>query len=273
MAVYLGNQLIGNGLYLGNENYRDSNVFMSMSSAPEVDPTLKLWLDAGLSTSYPGTGTTWFDISGNGNNLSLNGTLPYNSVTGSFAFNNNAANNASSSTATNLAVSASGANSLASFEVWLRLSGSAESTGNRYYCAFELGQWNLTGTNAVSFTDNGFGNGLCAQFGDNGGNTWIPTAAQSDNFTKANSKDIWRQVVFTRSGSVGTFYVDGLQDRQNSNYATSFTSNTNQLYIGRFNYGEPFFGDIAIAKYWVGKTLTAAEVSASFQEQKTRFAR
>ena len=67
MAVYLGNQLIGNGLYLGNENYRDSNVFMSMSSAPPAPadnfPTA---LNAGLlgrweitnASSWPGSGNT-----------------------------------------------------------------------------------------------------------------------------------------------------------------------------------------------------------------------
>jgi hypothetical protein len=136
------------------------------------------------------------------------------------------------------------------------------------------GNWSTQGTYAISFTDNGFGNGLNAQMGGNSDvNTWIPTPGQADNYTKTNSKGVWRQVVFTRSGSVGTFYVDGLQDRQNSNYAGATVINSNNVYIGRLNYGEPFFGDIAIAKYWVGKTLSAAEVSASFQEQKTRFAR
>lgn len=32
MALYLGNTLVGNGIYLGNQNYRDGNLFMSMSA-------------------------------------------------------------------------------------------------------------------------------------------------------------------------------------------------------------------------------------------------
>jgi hypothetical protein len=34
---------------------------------------LVLALDAASSRSYPGTGTTWTDLSGNGNNATLNG--------------------------------------------------------------------------------------------------------------------------------------------------------------------------------------------------------
>lgn len=71
MAVYLGNQLIGNGLYLGNQNYRDSNVFMSMSSAPP--PPVDNWptaLNAGLigrwevtnAASWPGSGSTFTNL-------------------------------------------------------------------------------------------------------------------------------------------------------------------------------------------------------------------
>ena len=42
-----------------------------------VTDGLKLWLDASNPLSYPGTGTTWFDLSGNNNNgTMLNGVVP-----------------------------------------------------------------------------------------------------------------------------------------------------------------------------------------------------
>lgn len=42
-----------------------------------VTDGLKLWLDASNLSSYPGTGTTWFDLSGNGNNGTMvNGVVP-----------------------------------------------------------------------------------------------------------------------------------------------------------------------------------------------------
>lgn len=47
-----------------------------------VTDGLKLWLDASNPESYHGSGTTWFDLSGNGNNGSmLNGVL-FNSTNG-----------------------------------------------------------------------------------------------------------------------------------------------------------------------------------------------
>lgn len=36
-----------------------------------VTDGLKLWLDASNPASYPGSGTTWFDLSGNGNNATM----------------------------------------------------------------------------------------------------------------------------------------------------------------------------------------------------------
>jgi len=52
---------------------------MSCSSGPDIiQDGLVLCLDAGSKRSYPGTGTTWSDLSGNGNNASLlnTGFLP-----------------------------------------------------------------------------------------------------------------------------------------------------------------------------------------------------
>ena len=42
-----------------------------------VTDGLKLWLDASNPASYPGSGTTWYDLSGNGNNGTMvNGVTP-----------------------------------------------------------------------------------------------------------------------------------------------------------------------------------------------------
>ena len=44
-----------------------------------VQSGLVLNLDAGVSSSYPGSGTTWTDLSGNGNNLTLTNSPTWNS--------------------------------------------------------------------------------------------------------------------------------------------------------------------------------------------------
>ena len=53
-----------------------------------VSPNMLLYLDAGNRTSYPGTGTTWTDLSPNANNAtSLNGVTYSSSNGGSLSFN------------------------------------------------------------------------------------------------------------------------------------------------------------------------------------------
>ena len=43
---------------------------------------LVLLLDAANVKSYPGTGTTWYDLSGNGNNGVITGSVPYSTLFG-----------------------------------------------------------------------------------------------------------------------------------------------------------------------------------------------
>ena len=52
---------------------------MVVSGGPSiVDEGLLLHLDAADKNSYPGTGSTWYDISGNGNHCSLTNAASYN---------------------------------------------------------------------------------------------------------------------------------------------------------------------------------------------------
>jgi hypothetical protein len=43
------------------------------TGAPVIDSSLKIWYDAGQIASYPGSGTTVYDLSGNGNTGTLGG--------------------------------------------------------------------------------------------------------------------------------------------------------------------------------------------------------
>jgi len=49
-------------------------------------PSPMLWLDATNPSSYPGSGTTWTDLSGNNRNGTLVGALTYNSTSKSVQF-------------------------------------------------------------------------------------------------------------------------------------------------------------------------------------------
>jgi len=56
---------------------------MALAHSPRiVTDGLVLCLDAGNAKSYPGSGTTWTDLSGNGNNGTLVNGVGYNGGSG-----------------------------------------------------------------------------------------------------------------------------------------------------------------------------------------------
>jgi hypothetical protein len=60
---------------------------MSCFDGPNVPTTgLLLQLDAGNIKSYPGSGAIWYDLSGNNNHFTLNGTLTYSQTNGFSGF-------------------------------------------------------------------------------------------------------------------------------------------------------------------------------------------
>ena len=64
---------------------RDEWPIFSTLNVPTVG--LQLALDASLASSYPGSGTTWFDISGNGYNGNINNSTYSSNFGGYIAFN------------------------------------------------------------------------------------------------------------------------------------------------------------------------------------------
>lgn len=60
------------------------NIFDEFTGAPVVNTNLSLWLDAAQTTSYPGSGSTWTDLSGNGNNGTLVNSPTYSTGNGGY---------------------------------------------------------------------------------------------------------------------------------------------------------------------------------------------
>ena len=60
---------------------------MGVFAGPEINEDgLILVLDAGNTKSYPGSGTTWSDLSGNGNDGTINGATHTSGTGGYFDF-------------------------------------------------------------------------------------------------------------------------------------------------------------------------------------------
>lgn len=56
--------------------------FDEFTGAPVVDESLVLWLDAAQTASYPGSGTTWTDLSGRGNTGTFTNGPTFSSING-----------------------------------------------------------------------------------------------------------------------------------------------------------------------------------------------
>jgi hypothetical protein len=81
MPVFLGNNSSAN-IFLGNQRvqtaFAGSNLVYQFASTPTI-PTngLQLYLNAATASSYPGSGSIWYDLSGNANDLYLSGTFSF----------------------------------------------------------------------------------------------------------------------------------------------------------------------------------------------------
>jgi hypothetical protein len=88
---------------------------MAVAYNPQIVTSgLVLYLDAGNVKSYPGSGTTWTDLSGNGNNGTLINEPTYSSTnSGSFVFDGS----------NNVSITGSITVSEVTFSVWLKTNG------------------------------------------------------------------------------------------------------------------------------------------------------
>jgi hypothetical protein len=218
---------------------------------PIVNNGLVLYLDAGNRKSYPGSGTTWTDLTSNVNNGTLVNSPSFNnSNVGSFVFNGT--NNYVSS----FPIQISGTDSK-TIEVWFN-SGTTSRAG---LC----GTTGNVGVNGWSFLINRTTAGNLTYF-HNGGSILQVSAGISINN--------WYQgvVVYNSTTAVGTLYLNGLQvGSPLSSFSAMSTSSFNGV-IGNEDQGltSPFKGNISIVRIY-NRTLSASEVLQNYNATKLRY--
>jgi hypothetical protein len=212
---------------------------------------------------------TWYDISGNGNNLTLSGSCTYDPITGSVGFDGNFANyfaRTSNTNGLNLSTNAS-------VEVWLKWWGGDD---NYYRNAFSLGKSTagpLSGSYvSVLFGDNGYSDGLEGRWGPATNSYYVPAFGSAHNYTKQNSNNIWRQCVLVKTGTTVDYYVNGAFE--DTRTISGSVSGSIIMVGGITPQGSPtnqFIGEVGIVKVWNGTSLTATDISASFASNRSRF--
>jgi hypothetical protein len=212
---------------------------------------------------------TWYDISGNGNNLTLNGSCTYDPITGSVGFYGNFTDyflRSGNTTGLNLSTSAS-------VEVWLKWWGGDD---NYYRNAFTLGKSAAGPLQnsyvSVLFGDNGYSDGLEGRWGPPTNSYYVPTFSSAHNYTKQNSNNVWLQCVLVKTGTTVDYYVNGTFEDSAS---ISGSISGSVIMVGGITpSGTPttqFIGEIGIVKVWNGTSLSATNISASFAANRSRF--
>jgi len=235
---------------------------MSLAHSPRIiTDGLVLCLDAGNTKSYPGSGTTWTDLSGNGNNgtlTNMDGTNLNSANGGSFTFDG-----------TNERVSVDISSFFTSFsqqitmEAWVYIPTSATWSNGYYGNIFTRGYydgshglWRTTNNNQVAF--------YCRQA--------VTFAAVQSLATI--TRDTWYQLVGVWTGSGTQLYINGQLVNSDSG-SLGDTENNVPFEIGLNtaaggSSGNFFTGNQAAHKIY-NRALTALEIQQNYNALRGRF--
>ena len=234
------------GGYIYNGGIADPQDYLSI-----VNRGLTLHLDASAPSSYPTTGTTWSDISGNSNNGTLTNGPTFNSGNGgSIVFdgsNDYVVLTNASTPLTNL-----------SYETILRIDSIPASNTFRSIWQ-KSADWN--GNTGISLQM------IYGSLTFSYGSFWGGSVSYSlSNLTVGN----WYYIVGTSSSvSSGTskMYINGFLVATGANAATP--TSTSDLTLGYGN-GGGFLGNISVFRTY-NRELSAAEITQNYNAQRSRF--
>ena len=235
-----------------------------------VTDNMVVYLDAGNNSSYSGSGTSWNDISGNGNNFTLtNGPTYTSSDGGAIVFDGT---NDCAVSALNQSFFQFGTGDY-SYGLWVKYDtlGDYEGTlssgrGNESGTNDYIGGWQIDTVSGV----------VNHKLGSNFGNITLTSSLNPSTGT-------WYYifVVNDRSENELKLYVNGSLNTTSSNseygsISVGNFSNTTSIYnifnIGRNRNQDSFFdGSIGQVHVYKGKALIASEVLQNYDASKSRY--
>lgn len=253
-SKYSGNDVIDNDNTGGLEPRRPWIIDYS-----RVMDGMVLWLDAGDTDSYPGTGTTWTDLAGTANNFTLYNTPTWNSA-GYFDFDP-----ASSEYAAIIHADALKPTEALTMEQWLNADDWAAGTSPAYFTALSCTQ----------------GGGYAHYIWDS---TFIPYVyvVSLSNYLKPTASIAgftgWHHFATTFDGRYARLYIDGaLAATADAGSSTTISYDSdNDICIGveagPASVPQGFYWDGKIATTAIyNRALTAAEVLKNYNSDKSRF--
>jgi hypothetical protein len=226
-----------------------------------VKDGLVLLLDAAKKDSYPGSGTLWRDVSGNGNNGTLINSPTFNSDNGGSVVFDGSNDYVDTNYVTPIGLGE------ITFSAWIK------------YTASQIGVFIAKRLDAPTYQQLSI-----YVAGDSPGNIAGTKIAISDVqttsllragiSTNSYNDDKWHYIVGTRTSTTTFLYIDGILISSLSSAAINLSASS-KLFIGRSGNnqtvaGGPFNGSISQVQIY-NKALSATEVLQNYNATKGRY--
>jgi hypothetical protein len=219
---------------------------MSYHNGPRiVTDGLILYLDAGNSKSYPGSGSIWTDLSGQNNNGTIENSPTYNIANkGAFTFNGTTQRvNCGNSSSLQITSGSIGA--------WFN----ADSNNSNFRGIIaKQNAWGLFVANNVLVTYD-----------------WGAPATRSTNITVGNNT--WNYTVMTFTETTGTPSNNAIIYLNGNPVLTTTIKHSNHsvaVYVGEANSNQYFSGKISNASIY-NRVLSPTEIVQNYNAIKSRF--
>jgi len=212
---------------------------------------LVLCLDAGNTKSYPGSGTTWTDLSGNGNNGTLENGVGYSGDNlGSLSFDGVDDYGSFAGSENNV--------SLGTIECWCKPDNPSDNLNQQIVSRTNTsaGTFNLLKNSSNKF-----------QF-----NMRLSTTSQYIIESDNDATTDWTHVIGTYDGTTQKIFVNGSQQSSTTSiFGVLDTSGTLTCNIGRNTTGSAYFGGgISIIRIY-NRSLSGPEIQQNYNALKSRF--
>ena len=223
---------------------------MSASSGPDIITNgLVLSLDASDIKSYSGSGTTWFDRSGIGNNAILRNWASPGIVT------------LSKVKCFNINSSAAGTGDIAISNFYTNYIGGINT--------FTFEWWaNTSSTGFDAFNSGGCSYGTCLAYSEDGF-YWDATGGNPISVGILPSS--WNQYTLVQRGTLAIAYRNGIQISTRNDWITPYVLSNKAGIIGSRSWANrPNNWHLANLK-WYNRALTRQEISQNFKASKGKF--
>ena len=226
-----------------------------------VTSGLVLSLDAGNTKSYPGSGTSWFDLTSN-NGL---GTLLYGAVYNSAYGGNIVLDGIDDASVQSNVSSAVTANNF-TIEVWCR----PTATITVYSQSTTGGV--ISGHRCIIYPDNNSSNsGAGISVGTNGINVlehWSGNIPTPLTLSTSIPSTTYTNITLIYQSKVPNLYINGVFIKSGLTTGTTLTYSS-PYFIGGYAYGN-FAGSVALVRHY-NRALSASEVLQNYNATKGRF--